>query len=262
MSIYLGTGGYSDDDLVGVLYPDNAKKSDYLRHYADNYRAVEVNSSFYAPIGRKAFEGMLEKSHGQLQFGIKLHQDFSHHGKGTAEHAAAFIEAIEPIQAADKLAALLLQFPHSFDRTANHRQYLAQVVSWFEGVPLTIEFRHPSWHTEPVIASFRQQGLIWCSVDYPNVQGLPQSDIHLTTRRGYLRLHGQNLNWWEAYNAAERHDYRYTEQDMQQLATQIAAKQQEFDDLFVFFQNTVKGHAVYNIAMLRQALQGFGLNVQ
>lgn len=262
MTIYLGTGGYSDDDLVGVLYPDEVKKSDYLRHYADNYAAVEINSSFYAPIGRKAFEGMLDKSQGQLQFAIKLHQDFSHHGKGTVEHAASFIAAIAPIVAADKLVALLLQFPHAFDRTVRHRHYLANVVGWFEGMPLTIEFRHPSWHIAEVVDSFRQHRLIWCSVDYPNVQGLPQGDIHFTTRRGYLRLHGQNLNWWDAHSAAERHDYRYTEQDMQHLARQIANNQHQFDDLFIFFQNTVKGHAVYNIAMLRHALQQCGLHAQ
>ena len=262
MTIYLGTGGYSDDDLVGVLYPDHAKKSDYLRHYADNYAAVEINSSFYAPIGRKAFEGMLEKSQGQLQFAIKLHQDFSHLGKGTAKHAASFIEAIAPIVAADKLVALLLQFPHGFDRTMRHRQYLANIVSWFEGVPLTIEFRHPSWHIAEVIDSFKQHQLIWCSVDYPAVEGLPPSGLIVTSRRSYMRLHGNNRNWWDAHSAAERHDYRYTEQDMQRLATQIANKQHQFDDLFIFFQNTVKGHAVYNIAMLRQALQQLGLHTQ
>ena len=51
--IYLGTGGYSDTDLLGTLYPTGTKKTDFLREYAKQYGAVEINSTFYAPIGQK-----------------------------------------------------------------------------------------------------------------------------------------------------------------------------------------------------------------
>ena len=47
--IYLGTGGYSDTDLLGTLYPQGTKKTDFLREYAKQYGAVEINSTFYAP---------------------------------------------------------------------------------------------------------------------------------------------------------------------------------------------------------------------
>ncbi|MFP3355561.1 DUF72 domain-containing protein, partial [Pseudoalteromonas sp. SIMBA_153] len=60
--IYLGTGGYSDADLLGTLYPTCTKKTDFLREYARQYGAVEINSTFYAPIGQKAFAGMVDKA--------------------------------------------------------------------------------------------------------------------------------------------------------------------------------------------------------
>ena len=60
-TIYLGTGGYSDTDLLGTLYPKGTKKTDFLREYAKQYGAVEINSAFYAPIGQKAFTGMINK---------------------------------------------------------------------------------------------------------------------------------------------------------------------------------------------------------
>ena len=44
--IYLGTGGYSDTDLLGTLYPTGTKKTDFLREYAKQYGAVEINSTF------------------------------------------------------------------------------------------------------------------------------------------------------------------------------------------------------------------------
>lgn len=261
MSIYIGTGGYSDTDLLGVLYPEKTKKTDFLAEYANHYPTVEINSSFYAPIGRKAYEGMLKKSDGKLKFAIKLHQDFSHSLIATPESAIAFLQAIEPITQADCLASLLLQFPHGFDRTIANRQYLANLVSWFDGLPLAIEFRHQSWHTVQVYESFAKQNLIWCSVDYPNIQGLPPSRLLFTSRTGYLRMHGKNVNWWDSHSASERHDYRYSPEEMQAWASTIAHQQANFDKLYIYFENTVKGHAVYNIAMLKQALLGQGLKV-
>lgn len=261
MSIYIGTGGYSDTDFLGVLYPADTKKTDYLTEYSRHYATVEINSSFYAPLGRKAYEGMLNKSSGRLKFSIKLHQDFSHRLTATAETAQAFLQAIAPILSADGLAALLLQFPHGFDRTVAHRQYLAALTSWFDGLPMAVEFRHQSWHIPQVYDSFQQKGLIWCSVDYPNLHGLPASRLLFTGRTGYLRLHGKNLDWWDAHSAAERHDYRYTQAEMQAWAKTIANQQANFDTLYIYFENTVKGHAVYNIAMLKQALLTEGMTV-
>lgn len=261
MNIYIGTGGYSDTDLLGILYPQNTKKTDFLTEYTKHYSTVEINSSFYAPIGRKAFEGMLNKSEGKLKFSIKLHQDFSHNLTAKSESAIAFLQAIEPIVQADCLASLLLQFPHGFDRTITNRQYLADVTSWFADLPLAIEFRHESWHTAQVYDSFAKQNLIWCSVDYPAISGLPPSRLLFTSRTGYLRLHGKNPNWWDAHSASERHDYRYTEAEMQAWALTIANQRANFDTLYIYFENTVKGHAVYNIAMLKQALKAQNLNV-
>ncbi len=256
--IYLGTGGYSDTDLLGTLYPIGTKKTDFLREYAKQYGAVEINSTFYAPIGQKAFAGMVDKAYVQadseLKFAVKLHQDFTHARKGTAEHAQAFITALTPLIEANALAPLLLQFPHGFDRTREHRLYLANLVSWFKDYPLAVEFRHNGWHTPQVVDSFIEQGLIWCSVDYPKVSGLPPSRLIFTERTGYLRMHGNNLNWWDAMSAADRHDYRYSEAEMQDWAQAIANQRQHFDTLYIFFQNTVNAHAFYNIAMLREAL--------
>ena len=269
-TVYLGTGGYSDTDLLGTLYPHGTKKADFLSEYAKHYGAVETNSTFYAPIGQKAFAGMLRKSEGKTRFAVKLHQDFSHARTATPEHAQAFIEALAPIREADCLAPLLLQFPHGFDRTVTHRQYLAQLTDWFTDYPLAIEFRHSSWHIPQVEHAFASKGLIWCSVDYPKVSGLPPARLLFTQlnrsvnskRISYLRMHGNNLNWWDANSASERHDYRYTESEMQGWASTIANARGHFDVLYVFFQNTVNAHAYYNIAMLKQALTEQGITVK
>ena len=74
-------------------------------------------------------------------------------------------------------------------------------------------------------------------------------------------MHGNNLNWWNALAASERHDYRYSVEEMQAWAQAIANQRQHFDQLYVFFQNSTKAHAYYNIAMLREALQALQFEV-
>lgn len=171
-TIYIGTGGYSDTDLIGSLYPHGAKASEFLHHYANHYDCVEINASFHASIGQKTLLGMLNKADGRLKFSLKLHQDFSHNFTATAKTAQAFLNILTPLQG--YLAPLLLQFPHSFERNFANRQYLGEVVKWFDGYPLAIEFRHPSWHINPVFDYFAKLShIIWVNADYPKNIGLP-----------------------------------------------------------------------------------------
>ncbi|MBF0785067.1 DUF72 domain-containing protein [Muribacter muris] len=259
--IYLGTGGYSDTDLFGTLYPFGTAKADFLHHYSRHYDTVEINSTFHAPIGTKALQGMLEKAAGRLRFAIKLHQDFSHKRTATAEQAQWFLQALQPLIDANALAALFVQFPHTFERTPLNRHYLARLTDWFADYPLAVEFRHASWHIPPVFDAFRQKpNLIWCNVDYPANIGLPAFEFQTNQRVAYLRLHGRNPHWWQADSAQARHDYRYGETELAQLAQQIA--RQPFDELYLYFQNTTQSHAFYNIATLKGYLMAQGFSVK
>ena len=262
MPVWLGTGGYSNDDWKGLIYPASSPKSDYLSHYAQHFRAVELNSSFYAIAGEKAFAGMLRNSQGTLRFAVKLHQDFSHTRTADAELAQRMRLSPQPLREAGMLAPFLLQFPYSFPRNPNNRRYLAKLVEWFADELLAVEFRHISWHVPEVYDAFQRAGLIWVSVDYPQLAGMPHSRLVLTRRVGYVRLHGRNdAMWWHGQSAAERHDYRYSEQELAVWAQRIIAGCAEFDQLYVFFENTTKGHALHNLPILREQLRAGGLEV-
>lgn len=258
--IYIGTGGYSNEEWLGLLYPEDAKKTEFLKYYSEEFNAVEVNSSFYNIPGHKAFAGMVEKSSGQVQFCVKIHQDFTHTRKVDENLVERMIDSPRPLMEANVFGMFLAQFPYSFHRTPQNRRYLDQLASWFEGQPLAIEFRHISWHIEEVRDAFAARGIVFVSVDYPQLAGMPISDLHLSTqaskRRGYIRLHGRNdATWWEGQSAAERHDYRYTPAELKTWADRIqAAHLQPEDELYIFFQNTTKGHALINIPQLKKAL--------
>lgn len=261
--IYLGTGGYADLDLLGTLYPFGSRKEDFLRIYSQHYDALEINSTFHAPLGAKAFEGMLDKLAEPLQFSVKLHQDFSHQRTATRATAAAFLHALQPLNNADCLANLFIQFPMSFERTVPNRRYLGELINWFEQQPLAVEFRHPSWHCPAVFDTFATTPhLMWCNVDYPKNIGLPAFQFYANQRTAYLRLHGRNPNWWKGQSAAERHDYRYTDIELQGLAELLCKHQPQFDRLYLYFQNTTQSHSFYNIATLKGYLAEKGLSVK
>ncbi|AGH39123.1 hypothetical protein F543_4770 [Bibersteinia trehalosi USDA-ARS-USMARC-189] len=261
--IYIGTGGYADSDLMGTLYPFGTKKEDFLTVYSQHYDTLEINSTFHAPLGAKAFSGMLAKLAEPLQFSVKLHQDFSHNRVASRENAKAFLTALQPLIEANCLANLFLQFPSQFERTLANRRYLADLQNWFENQPLAIEFRHSSWHIPPVFDTFaKSENLIWCNVDYPQHIGLPAFHFYANQRSAYLRLHGRNPNWWKGQSAAERHDYRYSEKELQELAKLLAAHRNEFDTLYLYFENTTKSHSFYNIAMLKAFLTELGFQIK
>ncbi|MGX3065573.1 DUF72 domain-containing protein [Ursidibacter arcticus] len=261
--IYIGTGGYSDTDLVGTLYPFGTDKTDFLSIYSQHYDTIEINSTFHAPIGAKALQGMVEKAEGRLQFSIKLHQDFSHKRTATKEQATAFLNALKPLVEQKCLANLFIQFPSSFERHYANRYYLAELVGWFNDYPLAIEFRHRSWHIQSVLDYFQgKQNLIWCNVDYPQNIGLPVFQFYANQRTAYLRLHGRNPNWWKAQSAQERHDYRYNDLELLHLAKLLHQHKAEFDTLYLYFQNTTNSHSFYNIAKLKVYLAEYGFVVK
>jgi uncharacterized protein YecE (DUF72 family) len=78
MELYLGSGGYTNYDWKGIVYPEGAPSSEFLEAYSRHFNAVELNTSFYNMPGKKAFEGMVRKSGGQVRFAVKAHRSMTH----------------------------------------------------------------------------------------------------------------------------------------------------------------------------------------
>ena len=264
MNIWLGCGGYSNTDWAeeGLIY-EGVRKDAYLEVYAQHFSAAELNSSFYAIPGLKAFEGMVRRAAGHdFRMAVKLNKVFTHDRAPQDADFDRMLQSPEPLREAGMMGPYLAQFPYSFHRTRDNRLYLAELTERFAGHELAVELRHGSWDIPEVRGGMADYGVIWVSPDYPPVGGMPEPQVHVTGEVGYLRLHGRNEgSWWEGSSAAERHDYRYTRAEMDEWAEKIALVEGELSELYVFFQNTTKGHALHNIPMLREALEARGLRV-
>lgn len=263
MELYLGTGGYSNDDWLGLLYPPGTKSAQYLEVYAQHFNAVELNSSYYAIPGTKAFEGMVRKSEAGVRFAVKIHQSMTHSRDADEDMYQRLLESVEPLREVGMLGPFLAQFPYSFHRTPENRVYLKTLVDRFEtaGETLAVEFRNQAWHVPEVVDAFREMGLTFVSVDYPQVGGMPEPELTITSDTAYLRLHGRNEEkWYGGKNQSERHDYLYTPDELRFFVQQIAERQDGLAQAWLMFLNTTKGHALKNIEMVRQLLKEFALS--
>jgi uncharacterized protein YecE (DUF72 family) len=253
MELYLGTGGFSNRDWLGLIYPEGTRPERFLEHYARHFNAVELNSSFYGVPGIKAFEGMVRKSEARVRFSVKAHRSLTHERKLDPDMVARHRESVQPLRDVGMLGPFLLQFPYAFHRTPKNRLYLRDLATAFEGEAVAVEFRHASWDRDEVRAAFAAVGLAWASVDYPPLRGLPSSGFHATGDVAYLRLHGRNeKSWWDGKSASERHDYRYTSDELRPWVQAIVEAGGELTQVYLMMQNTTKGHAIANLRMLRE----------
>jgi len=267
MEIHMGTGGYSNEDWVGQLYPPEAKKDQWLSIYAQHYNAVELNSSFYNIPGIKAFAGMLKKSEGRVHWGVKIHQAMTHDLNATNEDYQRLFESVAPLRDAGVLGPFLAQFPQRFHRTPENRKYFATLAERFADKTkapggLAVEFRHTSWDNQEVREAFKKTGLIWVSTDYPPLPGLPKNQLHITGEIAYIRLSGRNKEkWYEGKDQSERHDYRYSPEELRYwvLALAQANEQENLAQAWFIFNNTTRGHALVNLEMLKKLLEEAGL---
>ena len=72
-----------------------------------------------------------------------------------------------PLAGADRLGAILMQFPISFQNTPDNRQHVVQLQRKFSEYPLVIEVRHRSWADESVLDFLSELGIGFCNIDQP-----------------------------------------------------------------------------------------------
>jgi uncharacterized protein YecE (DUF72 family) len=251
MELYMGTGGYSNDDWQGIFYPEGTRSSEYLAFYAEHFNAVELNSSFYNIPGVKAFAGMVKKSGGRVRFSVKLPSAMTHSRDADAELYKRLFESVAPLREAGMLGPFLAQFPYSFHRTPENRVYLKSLTDRFTeaGEALAVEFRTADWHLPEVYDALSTAGLSAVSVDYPPLPNMPKPELLQTSDTAYIRLHGRNeKTWYGGKSAAERHDYLYSKDELSPWVRSIVDA--ELEQCYVLFLNTTKGHALKNLRMM------------
>ena len=225
-----------------------------LDFYALYFDTVEVNSTYYRIPPHHVFYHMAQKTSEDFHFIVKVHSNVTHQRKNTEDSIKNLLEAVRPLQEADKLKGFLAQFPYSFKGTSANLDYVKSVQEALGSHRLFVEFRHRSWLTEEVLQGLREHRIGFVSVDEPQLAYMIPPELHVTTDIGYVRFHGRNSENWYHPEKGDRYDYLYTEQELTEWVRPIEKIASAASLTYLFFNNCHMGNAVKNARMMKKLL--------
>ncbi|MBV8808908.1 MAG: DUF72 domain-containing protein [Acidobacteriaceae bacterium] len=263
--IRIGPAGWNYKDWAGIVYPAvrpcGFSEPGYLANYFDT---LEINTSFYGPpqpeTARKWTQAISHNPH--FKFTAKLWRGFTHERNAKFEDEKLFKAGMEPIAAAGRLDALLLQFPISFKNTPENLAYLRALTARFQEYALVIEIRHASWNQEQVIEVLSDLSIGLCNIDQPLLGRALKPSAHSTSRVGYIRLHGRNYKSWFSENsqAHERYDYLYSTEELEPWIDRIKTVSTQTEDTYVVSNNHYLGKAAVNAIEIASIFRGEPVN--
>ncbi len=261
--VRFGLAGWDYRDWWGVVYPATRPRGfDPLAYLACYFDTIEINSTFYRPADPRAAArwGKRVAHNRNFKFTVKLWQRFTHQ-RDTAWSLLEVSLVREPLEAlgeSGRLGCLLAQFPWSFKRTRESREWLEDLVGAFGDFPLAVEVRHSSWNVPEFYASLAERGVGVVNIDQPVFKNSIKPGARVTADVGYIRLHGRNYENWFSENAAphERYDYLYSAEELKPWIDRIHEVAQRARDTYVIANNHYRGQAAVNAAMLRKLYSG------
>jgi uncharacterized protein YecE (DUF72 family) len=291
--IRVGTASWTDRTLIeSGWYPPEANNPERrLRVYAERFPLVEVDATYYALPAEATAQAWAGRTPAGFTFNIKAFSLLTQHptrigalpadlretvresgagtGKGTVylrqvDPAVAdqawerFLSALEPLRAAGKLGAILMQFPQWFPISRANKEYILACARRAAPLRLCIEFRNRTWMTEDnqreTLDFLSGHDLPYVCVDMP--QGYPSSIppvLAATADLAVVRMHGHS-DKWTSKDIHERFGYRYSEDELAGWARGIGGLAGRAAATHVLFNNCYRDYAQVNARQLADLL--------
>ena len=243
---FVGTSGWSYRSWKGDFYPADLPTRRYLAFYAQRFDSTEVNYSFYHLPRTETYERWATQVSDRFVFALKASRLITH-VKRLSRIGDAWETFVHRAQAlGPRRGPILLQFPASFrsdpPRLSRFLQHARRPAPRATPLKLVFEFRHASWFTDDVYALLRRHRAACCIADSPQY---PRDDV-VTADFVYLRFHGRT----ELFTSS------YSDQELAEEATHIRHHLRQGLDVYAYFNNDAKGHAVRNADTLRRMVEG------
>ncbi len=261
--ILYGLAGWSYADWEGRVYPRRKPPGfhplPYLARYVD---LMELNSSFYAlpNPAHAARWAELIAPFPDFRFTAKLHQSFTHGPPDEirAQAAEAFTLGLAPLAEAQRLLALLVQFPASFRAGDAAWRRLARIRQLFPRDRLIAELRHRSWFDDAAYRRLADLGYGLAHIDLPAAREHPPEAHPSLGDLAYLRLHGRNAGAWFDPSAGrdDRYDYRYSTAEVDTLSKRLEHVAARSEKALLVANNHFGGQALAAALEIKAAATG------
>lgn len=287
--IFVGTASWSDPGFVERWYPPKLPAADRLPWYADHFKMVEVNSSFYAVPAARMIERWCRVTPNEFTFNFKLHRLLSRHAAAVKSLPPALqqaagaddkgrvtltpqleralleqiIESTESLRGTGKFGVFLLQLSPAFSPRKHALTELEGILTRLAPLGLVVELRNRNWTEGETLGQtvdfFRRHQITLALVDAPaeaHFTIMPSDLDEITNPRlTYLRLHGRNA---EAYlrgkTVADRFNYDYSDNEIGEVAERAKNLARRAEEVHVVFNNNALDFAPHAALRLRAAL--------
>jgi uncharacterized protein YecE (DUF72 family) len=255
--IRIGPAGWSYKDWEGTVYPPHGSKFDPLAYLASFFDTIEINSPFYRIPPPQHARSWVRRVGGNpdFKFTTKVFRGFTHDEAELAKgDVKAFRDYLDPLMDANRLGAVLLQYPWSFKNSDESREKLAKLFREFDGYPLALEVRHSTFQNDDFVRFLDERGVAWVNVDQPLFHDSVKPADTVTGPVGYARLHGRNFEKWFAHAETwERYNYLYSKEELAPWVDRIG-NMARAKETYVIMNNHFRGQAVVNAVDLKEAL--------
>jgi uncharacterized protein YecE (DUF72 family) len=277
--IVVGTSSWADPGFIKDWYPPKMPAGQRLGWYAERFEAVELNASFYAVPERDTVRRWVDVTPDGFTFDVKLHRLLSRHsasldslppslrerarttprGRVVLEEGLELalveelLDAIEPLETAGKLGALLLQTTPAFKPSRegdeppgpNRLAELEPLVAAVAPRKLALELRNRHWveggQLSETLAWCSEHGVAFVCVDAPpgdHFSIMPAVDAVTRDDLAYVRLHGRDTHGYlTGKTVAERFGWVYGDQELEEVAGRARSLADQAAEVHVLFNN-------------------------
>jgi uncharacterized protein YecE (DUF72 family) len=244
--IRVGTSGYMYRHWRGVLYPEGLAQRLWLPRYASVFDTVELNATFYRLPSAETVDRWRELVPPGFTFAVKGSRYLTHLKRllDADEGLRRFWEPVSHL--GRKRGPLLWQLPpHMKPDLPRLDHFLARLPRARHAV----EFRDPAWYAEETCAVLERHGVAFCEHD-----AVAREPPRRTGGFRYVRFHGTTGRYSGRYGAAA----------LRARAADYLASAARGEDVFVYFNNDLGGHAVRDalelLALVGEERPGLGVS--
>jgi uncharacterized protein YecE (DUF72 family) len=198
MQLLVGTSGFSYKEWLGRFYPEKLPAAEMLRYYAQHFRTVEINNTFYRMPAESMLEGWSQQAPENFTFTLKAPRRITHDKRLREIDSDVAEFARRAGVLGNKLGVLLFQLPPNLKKDLVRLQNLLSLVPKERRTAL--EFRNDSWQDQEVYDMLRANGAMLCVTDTDE----GDTPFVSTSDCGYVRLRRTHYDDAELGAWAER----------------------------------------------------------
>lgn len=178
----VGTSGFAYKEWKGTFYPPKCRPEEMLAFYAERFRSVEINNTFYRMPSESVLANWTRQVPDSFRFVLKAPQRITHQKRlrEVDEDLAYFLRVSSVL--GDRRGPTLFQLPPNFKKDLPRLEAFLALLP--RGWDTAFEFRHESWFDEEVYTLLRAAGVALCLVDEDD----GEMPAEVTAPFGYLRL--------------------------------------------------------------------------